>query len=356
MKNKYFFFSLVFLVSLLVGLKLFNPLIVFAQTCPGPPPDYNDTCTRTEVGCNAASAYCGNDGFCHYTWECNCYGEWGPCVGGYQTRECSATRYQIQKCGGGSGGSCNNPEAWGINCPPGTVRGNTIVSSTCLPATFCPGPGTAQQDSGICCQMSKGVKATCNFEPCPTRNNPNKICKVCTGGEDPVCTRNYLYTYNCVPTCDANAWGAWSACSAVCGGGSQSRTNACGTQQWQTCNTQSCQGPWWQVMDSDVTATGDIVSKMPAGYYFDTIGSGGFPGVPIYRDQIAVTPGTISSTLWSANTTTSLPRIFDYSYFENLIPDDTVINDISKLTTGVGVTLDANGYEWYKITGNIDTQ
>jgi hypothetical protein len=104
-----------------------------------------------------------------------------------------------------------------------------------------------------------------------------------------------------------------------------------------------------------VTATGDIVSKMPGGLYFDTIGSGGFPGVPVYRDQIAVTPGTISSTLWSANTSTSLPRIFDYSYFENLIPDDTVINDVSKLTTGVGVTLDANGYEWYKITGNIDT-
>lgn len=50
-----------------------------------------------------------------------------------------------------------------------------------------------------------------------------------------------------------------------------------------------------------------------------------------------------------------LARIFDYSFFENLAPSDIVFNDISKLTTGVGATTDLNGYEWYKITGNLDT-
>ncbi|MDP3918027.1 MAG: hypothetical protein Q8Q30_02545, partial [Candidatus Woesebacteria bacterium] len=71
--------------------------------------------------------------------------------------------------------------------------------------------------------------------------------------------------------------------------------------------------------------------------------------------QIGTAPGTISVNLWNANTETSLKRIFNYSYFENLIPDTIVFSDINKLTTGVGVTLDDNGYEWYKITGNLDT-
>lgn len=113
--------------------------------------------------------------------------------------------------------------------------------------------------------------------------------------------------------------------------------------------------PWWQIKDGDVTTNGDISSKVPSGQFFNLNGLGGFPGVPVYGGALGVYQGTISSKNWNANTTTSLPRIFDYSYFENLIPDDTVINDISKLTTGVGVTTDANGYEWYKITGNLDT-
>ena len=144
-------------------------------------------------------------------------------------------------------------------------------------------------------------------------------------------------------------------CSASCGGGTQIRTNNCGGNEGRVCNTQSCQGPWWQVNDGDITSSGDIVSRLPSGKYLNTVGSGGFPGIPVYNGQIGTAPGTISSTGWNANTETSLTRIFNYSYFENLIPPDIVINDISKLTTGAGTTLDANGYEWYKITGNLDT-
>ena len=40
--------------------------------------------------------------------------------------------------------------------------------------------------------------------------------------------------------CDSNNWGAWGACSAGCGGGTQSRINACGTIQTQACNIQAC--------------------------------------------------------------------------------------------------------------------
>ena len=157
------------------------------------------------------------------------------------------------------------------------------------------------------------------------------------------------------PPCVVTSWGEWSVCSASCGGGTQIRTNNCGGNEGRVCNTQSCQGPWWQVNDGDITSSGDIVSRLPSGKYLNTVGSGGFPGIPVYNGQIGTAPGTISSTGWNANTETSLTRIFNYSFFENLIPPDIVINDISKLTTGAGTTLDANGYEWYKITGNLDT-
>lgn len=40
--------------------------------------------------------------------------------------------------------------------------------------------------------------------------------------------------------CNKDDWGGWSSCSASCGGGTQSRNNACGTNQIQSCNTQAC--------------------------------------------------------------------------------------------------------------------
>ena len=287
-------------------------------------------------------------------------------------------------------GSC---ASWAHSCcdsGSGQIRGCYAGSYACNNNSGCcavgtgtPGKGGGESEGG--CEMETYQEYTCRetkqvcWQSCFFNKRGEEKCyKECEGGGEECSFVNRQRCRvdappPCVPSCgapscgqadgcggtcatwDYNNWGAWGACSVTCGGGIQLSYSVCGSTRWQACNTQSCQGPWWQVKDGDVTATGDIVSKMPGGLYFDTVGSGGFPGVPVYRDQIAVTPGTISSTLWSANTTTSLPRIFNYSYFDNLIPDDTVINDISKLTTGVGVTLDANGYEWYKITGNIDT-
>lgn len=43
--------------------------------------------------------------------------------------------------------------------------------------------------------------------------------------------------------CLADAWTAWSTCSASCGTGTQTRTNACGTTETQSCNTQPCLTP-----------------------------------------------------------------------------------------------------------------
>lgn len=87
---------------------------------------------------------------------------------------------------------------------------------------------------------------------------------------------------------------------------------------------QILNGPWWQVKDGDVTTNGSIYSDVNASSFFNTNGAGGFPGVPVYGGSLTLGMGGLSSTLWNANTTTTEGRIFDYSYFENLIPSDFV--------------------------------
>jgi hypothetical protein len=110
---------------------------------------------------------------------------------------------------------------------------------------------------------------------------------------------------------------------------------------------------WWQVQDGEVTTDGNITSKLPSGSMFNIASLlGGFHGVPIFGGSLNTGSGTISTLLWNANTLSSFTRIFNYSFFENLIPDDVVLNDVSKLATGVGATVYTDGYEWYKITGN----
>ncbi len=115
---------------------------------------------------------------------------------------------------------------------------------------------------------------------------------------------------------------------------------------------------WWQVEDGDVTTDGDIVSSVPTGQYFGTLGAGGFAGVPIFGGtfnlvlQNAYDKISAATSKWNVNTTTEFTRIFDYSYFENLVPDDVVLNDVSTLATGTGASTYSDGYQWYKVTGN----
>jgi len=122
--------------------------------------------------------------------------------------------------------------------------------------------------------------------------------------------------------------------------------------------TPAPNNPWWQVRDGDITTNQSIFSNVPSGALFNTVGLGGFPGVPVYGTTFNLLPDyptRVSTTVWKANTTTKQTRLFNYEFFEKLITDDVVFNDISLLPTGVGATVDSNGYEWYRVTGNLDT-
>ena len=137
-----------------------------------------------------------------YSGASGCSGQ-GP-GGGCKTNQvcCSAN-----SCGSGGGGggsvACVAPQ----DCPPGTVKSATVKSAVCQP--LCGdnawgtggSPGTAQSYTE-CCQWEETGGGNCVWEPCPTKNNPNKICKVC----DPVetwCKKETVTTYECIPSCVA---------------------------------------------------------------------------------------------------------------------------------------------------------
>ncbi len=120
----------------------------------------------------------------------------GECCSG----RCSASRGICVNPGGGGGVECGPA----TNCPPGTIRGSTVVSTVeewmqCFP----PIPGTAQI-SGACSDWYTPPRVCGPWYNCPTPSNPGKMCRDCT--DDPGwCRRYFVDTYNCVSTCSATA-------------------------------------------------------------------------------------------------------------------------------------------------------
>ena len=143
--------------------------------------------------------------------------------------------------GGGGGGG---PERQGdINCPAGTVVDyNQPLSTVCSSQEQGYYVGNAQQITGCCREVT--IKGACEWIS-EWKQGKEVLRKECAPDETN-CAQNYYTTYACVPICDPNDWGAWSACSASCGPGTQSRTNACGTPQSQSCqvNDPNIWGAW----------------------------------------------------------------------------------------------------------------
>ena len=152
-----------------------------------------------------------------------------------------------------------------------------------------------------------------------------KTAPVCTPScGSPLCGQSNGCGGSCATT-DVNTWGAWSACSATCGGGTQSRTNACGTLQSQGCNTQSCPGPWWQVKDGSVHSASGIFSNIPgacAGGCTPSLLTG-VSGLASYLGTLGVGGGSLSQdgTNWQAETVYAGTRT-GFGYFKRLLEDD----------------------------------
>ena len=139
-------------------------------------------------------------------------------------------------------------------------------------------------------------------------------------------------------------------------------------------------GPWWQVIDADVTTNGDLISSIPGtctlpacNPVFGLRGAGGFPGVPAYGGATAdflsgAGTGNAAETPynWLA-ASRYLGRTYDYAFFERQIPDDVVINELTPPVTGGTFNsggAPSRGYVWYHwdgatlgdliITGNVN--
>ena len=134
----------------------------------------------------------------------------------------------------------------------------------------------------------------------------------------------------------------------------------------------SSSNPWWQVVDGDVIAGGDLYSQIPIPQcsssggclpIFNLKGTGGFPGLPIYGGidyGFSNVPGEKGNSAedenWIANSqfAASLNQ-YDYEYFERQTPESALINtipnnfDTGNLRSG---SVSPDGYVWYKVVGD----
>lgn len=116
---------------------------------------------------------------------------------------------------------------------------------------------------------------------------------------------------------------------------------------------------WWQVKDSDLLAFGDLDSSVPTSLYFNLVGGGGFPGVPVYSGSTNLTSTNVSVKKWLAKTYFS-SKIFNFgsSYFINSIPSAATINNISSSAVPGSYFASGgtayNGYYWYVYDGNAN--
>ena len=187
-----------FILFLVVFLTILftSTLTVNAQQC----------CTNADCGgqtcANAPSPICPDANFNYGSCtgggtECG-YGAGAGCPGGYV---CVYGDCVIPGGGGGGGtgdwcsgdsdcgsGCCNTNKNYCTNCsgfvcpadpvacPPGTTRSATVTGSQCLNPKCTAG---SAQTIGDCCSGHWDKGACSDWYDCPTKNNPNKVCRDC---------------------------------------------------------------------------------------------------------------------------------------------------------------------------------
>jgi len=217
------------------------------------------------------------------------------------------------------------------------------------------------------------VSSTYNFEDCPSYSVPVFYPPVCSltpesvsleGGESATLTMN-IYggsvdrvefesgNTGVASATSPDASSPYTSVVGAVGGGNTTitgrtyigSTNVC--TDTSTITVLNTLEPWWQVKNGDIISDGTISSNVPSGNVFIDDGDGGYPGVAIYSTNLYTNSNPVSSKLWSAQSATNFSRLFDYSYFANLVPEDIVFSnpETVSLETGGGAQY---GYYWYK--------
>lgn len=323
------------------------------DACPNPPWDGATPPPAGGGGCSSGydtfgSCCDSNGGMCSFYGPGDC----GASTNCTQPVCCNSALVRPPTCGtdlwtctGGQVGSINtsDPDAYYWWC---AVPGSSGGGATDVLCSQSKGGCPVGQSPVVGTPSSFPMDAySCNSGGCPWPSH----CEEKSGGEF-ICYYRY-----CAVTCDANVWGAWSACTGT--QTTQTRTNACGTTQSSACP----QVGWWQVKDADVASSGDIISKAPSGVKFNLDGPGGFPGVVSYTGTASLNFGGgtagFSTTNWLAETSTTSTKVYDSKYFANQIPADVTFNSFG--ANGAygnffesGGTL-SNGYYWYRYDGSL---
>jgi len=221
-------------------------------TCAGTPITCNDQDVCTDDSCdlltgcvftpNTASCDDGNsctvndiclDGTCSGTPK-NCDDGVGCTIDSCSNGECQYDSSTCPVCGDGQcnyGETCSTCATDCGTCPPTCGDGQCNGEETCL---------TCSQDCGVCPPTTETI---CNDQI----DNDNDTLVDCADQDcvnDPACQQP--------PVPINGGWSDWRACSATCGGGTQTRTCTnpapanggadCVGDTTQSCNTQSCGG------------------------------------------------------------------------------------------------------------------
>ncbi len=225
--------------------------------------------------------------------SCNTQGCPVNCVGSWSNNStCSATCggwvfqqvYTITTAAANGGTACsatNGATRWGSTscntqgCPVNCV-GSWYNDDTC--SASCGGwvylqiysISTPAANWGTSCAYANGAtrwgSTSCNTYSCPVNctfssywSGCNTTCGAGTKYQYYTITSPEMYGWTCAVTewqytgtsgaCTntssvGTGWSAWSACSATCGWGTQTRTDACGNVWSQACNTQACPVNW----------------------------------------------------------------------------------------------------------------
>lgn len=140
---------------------------------------------------------------------------------------------------------------------------STIQAACTYPAYCDAAPGTCAStcNGGLSCAIGNTVCVAPSTSACRCEggaqdddscSTPGYACGTdAYGNTTSLCVCDYVHSCGCTDTiqpscCNGTGgggcgWGAWSACTAPCGGGTQTRVNSCnGTTGSQACNTQAC--------------------------------------------------------------------------------------------------------------------
>lgn len=140
----------------------------------------------------------------------------------------TATQATTGTCPSTTTGSCSISGiscSINANCLPygGVCNLQTTPGGACMTSAACPGNGACTGAVQYSCNINSSGSCSMAYWNSTLMCQPQ--CGSCSSG-------------GCgAPSC---TWGAWSTCTATCGGGTQTRTDNCNNSQVQACNTQAC--------------------------------------------------------------------------------------------------------------------